>query len=77
MLTWGEVKRPAVGSKDQKNGLMISFLAQTARRISEMLSVEFRAIERLDGHCKIKLVGKGKKVRVVMAVQQDRGHNPH
>jgi len=63
-LTRSEIDTLKASTKKGKTGLLIEFLFQTGCRADEMINIKLTDIT-LNGQAKIKIVGKGKKERVV------------
>ena len=66
VLTVAELQLLCTKTRAKRTRLMIQFLAQTALRISEALSIKLSDIKR-NGQYKIHVIGKGKKERFVNA----------
>jgi integrase/recombinase XerD len=65
VLSWTEVQKLVAECDDSTIRLMVTFMAQTAVRISEMLSIRLTGLKKNGSHCSISVIGKGKKQRVV------------
>jgi len=66
-LTEGQVKRLMEVASTNKTKLMIKFLFVTGMRISEAINIKLRDIALINGLCKIRIVGKGNKERIIYA----------
>lgn len=68
-LTPAEVDRLAEAARQNRHGdrdaLLIAVLFQTGLRISEALSITLNHLERFEGQPVLRIIGKGKKPRLV------------
>jgi len=73
-LTPDEVKQLVVEARKRRNGerdaLLLLLLYQTGLRISEALSLTMTHIHRFEGRPVLKVIGKGRKPRVIACPDQ-------
>jgi integrase/recombinase XerD len=63
-LTEDEIQK-MIGAAPEKARFVIHFLYKTACRVGEMIQVKLRDCQQTNGHIKIRVIGKAKKVRSV------------
>jgi len=64
-LTENEIQILIESAQSKKTQLIIHFLYKTACRVSEMINIRLKDCRLINGHIKIRVVGKGKKARFV------------
>ena len=64
-LTESEIKDMMQAAPSVKTQLIIHFLYKTACRVSEMINIRLKDCRLINGHIRIRIIGKGKKERFV------------
>ena len=66
-LTEYQVQQLITAAKTNKTKLLIQFLFVTGCRVSEAIHLKLKDISTLNGMCKFRIVGKGRKERFIYA----------
>lgn len=64
-LTENEIRNMMEAAQSTKTRLIIHFLYKTACRVSEMINIRLKDCRLINGHIRIRVIGKGKKERYV------------
>jgi integrase/recombinase XerD len=68
-LTENEIRKMMEVAQSTKTRLIIHFLYKTACRVSEMINLRLSDCRLINGHIRIRIIGKGKKERFVYIPQ--------
>jgi integrase/recombinase XerD len=60
-----EIRNMMEAAQSTKTRLIIHFLYKTACRVSEMINIRLKDCRLINGHIRIRIIGKGKKERFV------------
>jgi integrase len=64
-VTEKKIKAMVENAPSKKTGLIIQFLYKTGCRVGEMINIRLSDCELINGYMRIRIIGKGKKVRKI------------